>query len=213
MAVSGKSPLARIESAFGCAGFPDALFYEFPNALRFELAGDQSRVATSFFTATDRIRGVARDLFAQSDRLTAVVSFWEQGRDKPKPSRPLGPLKELGFTAPFGRCCRVLEEDFSADEPAAERLWRCWRTAEFSPDAQSLDALAWASIAWGPIAPQPSSIAVYIVDFERRIALHPYDDRGMDVIGMSPQSLKPIYDRHRAWLLSFDQDRMDAVFG
>jgi len=42
---------------------------------------------------------------------------------------------------------------------------------------------------------------------------HPYDDRGMDVIGCRKPALAALYARHRDLLLAYDLDIMDETFG
>ncbi|KQT50454.1 hypothetical protein ASG52_06445 [Methylobacterium sp. Leaf456] len=54
--------------------------------------------------------------------------------------------------------------------------------------------------------------SIFIVDFERRLTLFAYDDRGMDVVAMDRESLLPIYRQFGDWLLDYDRDRMDARF-
>ena len=50
------------------------------------------------------------------------------------------------------------------------------------------------------------------MDFARKVVVHPYDDRGMDVIGPDRDSLMPLYERLNGWLLDHDRNAMDAKF-
>ena len=62
------------------------------------------------------------------------------------------------------------------------------------------------------IAPETRWISIHIVDFARKIAVHPYDDRGIDVIGPDRETLAPLYEQLGDWLLAFDRETIDAKF-
>ncbi|WP_299869699.1 DUF3885 domain-containing protein [uncultured Roseobacter sp.] len=54
--------------------------------------------------------------------------------------------------------------------------------------------------------------SLYFVDFENRIVLHPYGDRGMDVIAMRREALSDLYRSRDSWLLEHDMARMKTLF-
>lgn len=64
-----------------------------------------------------------------------------------------------------------------------------------------------------PIHPKARSLdSIHIADFEKRLALTVYDDRGMDVIGPSATALSSLYRKFNPWLLDYDRVEMDAKF-
>lgn len=164
-------------------------------------------VGTRFLQAFDRARAIARALFANSGMLTAVAPHY--GYDWPARHRARwqDTLNELGFTMPFDGCDRTRADD----DP---ELFCDWYSADFGNDLVLIDALLWANIARElGVTPKARWLPrVFIVDFERRLILFAYDDRGMDVIAMAREPLQPIYDQFGDWLLDYDRARMDERF-
>lgn len=74
-----------------------------------------------------------------------------------------------------------------------------------------IEAVLWSALRIWPVARTPAD-CLYIVDFDRGLALWPYDDRGMDVIATSRGPLEDVYRQFGPWLLDYDRARMDAVF-
>lgn len=76
-----------------------------------------------------------------------------------------------------------------------------------------VDSLLWASVStYGEIRPKTRWLNIYIVDFQRRIAIHIYDDRGMDVVAMEADAVRPLYNVFSEWLFDFDRARMNESF-
>jgi hypothetical protein len=86
--------------------------------------------------------------------------------------------------------------------------------ADFDNDPALVDAILWANIASElGVTPKAHWLPrIFISDFERRLILFAYDDRGMDVIAMAREPLQPIYDQFGDWLLDHDRARMDTHF-
>jgi hypothetical protein len=53
---------------------------------------------------------------------------------------------------------------------------------------------------------------VYIFDLDNGILAHPYDDRGMDVIGPNKVILKNLYETQKKFLLDHDIKQMNDYF-
>jgi hypothetical protein len=93
-----------------------------------------------------------------------------------------------------------------------------WSDAERVFMAFRLGRDAMHRLLWGALAPslgiRPELVCdVYLADLERGVLAHPYDDRGMDVIGPNQALLRDLYTRFNAYLLDHDRPRMDADFG
>lgn len=75
------------------------------------------------------------------------------------------------------------------------------------------DILLWNNIAQDigvePRAPVLSKLA----DPEKGVVVNAYDDRGMDIIALSPKPIEHLCRRFDAWLLDYDRPRMAEVFG
>ena len=56
------------------------------------------------------------------------------------------------------------------------------------------------------------SSAVFFFDTRRHLLFHPYDDRGLDIVGKSPEDIRYLYEDCRNWLLDYDMERMRNIF-
>lgn len=204
----------RIEAAFGVAGFPRPLFYAFDNALRFELGDGADGVAGRFMQASVRARTIAATAFAGSESLSAITcSFWGPSQEA-RIIRARRTLKKLGFGAAFVDDEPTAVNDQDPLKTIGEDCYFRWSMAEFQNAPSAIDALLWVAIG-AEMAVRPAAAwvgLIYIVDFEKRIALHAYDDRGMDVVAMDAGAIRPLYDRFGSWLLDYDRVRMDRRF-
>jgi hypothetical protein len=98
------------------------------------------------------------------------------------------------------------------DEPEQREEGFIWRAFDVTSDIASQDALLWSSLAYEmPIEPK-SPVVSHLLDLERGILLHVYDDRGMDVSALTAAPLLPLYEKFGAWLLDYDRERMKAAF-
>ncbi|MEI0735525.1 DUF3885 domain-containing protein [Paenibacillus sp. JTLBN-2024] len=53
---------------------------------------------------------------------------------------------------------------------------------------------------------------VFFVNITQGSIFHIYDDRGCDVISMTPDVLREVYDKYYGWILKYDKEKMDRVF-
>ncbi len=207
--------IAKLQSVFGLSVFPDALFYRFEAALRFELGGEtfsvNGRPLQRFLQAVIRAISVAEAVFEKSSSITLLVSHY----DRPKPSA----AKFRGITATglarkdFSLVASTAQNDDEYRADFGEDLFL--HQFVYNGDARHVLAdVLWLAVAKEmPIRPEVRWLSVYLVDFDRGICLHPYDDRGMDLVVMDPATLAPIYRAFGDWLLPYDRARMDATFG
>jgi len=56
------------------------------------------------------------------------------------------------------------------------------------------------------------SSAVFFFDTTRHLLFHPYDDRGVDVVGKTTEDIRYLYEECRNWLLDYDIERMKRTF-
>jgi len=119
----------------------------------------------------------------------------------------------MGFKGKFSKPEKVLLADQDHIAEFDEDLCRYWCRADIAHDLSQLDILLWASVGKeGEITPKVRWLDLYVADVERGLLLYVYDDRGMDVIGPSKDSLEPYYREFGKWLLDYDLPRMDATF-
>ena len=52
----------------------------------------------------------------------------------------------------------------------------------------------------------------FFINMSKDLILNLYDDRGMDVIATSPETLRGLYSEFNEWILDYDRDQIDKVF-
>ena len=196
----------KIRQTFGIETFPLGIFYEFEFALRFELGGEQFGVnqpIRRFLKAHERASSIANTAFADPTDVVAFIESWGSSEG------PESDFSRLKLVLPEVRR-NNFEEHRRYEEN--EEYPEFWHVAPIS-DAWQTRELLWLDIA-AEMAIQPASDNhnTWLVDFEQKIILNAYDDRGLDIISTEKATLQPIYDKFGDWLLGYDREKMDAVF-
>jgi hypothetical protein len=182
---------------------------ESPFRLRFELGGEdlshEGQSVPRFIRAFDRARQVADAVFAES-LIGAVVgcSLPQNKKLFPPEGDGFRALGDVGFDA-------VTSAEWRAPRYKADGAC-CWRYFEIGADRLQRDILLWCSVG-AEMAVRPRvPLTIYLIDPARRIMMHVYDDRGMDVSAVLPNVLTPAYVAFDHWLLAYDRPRMAQVF-
>ena len=55
-----------------------------------------------------------------------------------------------------------------------------------------------------------SSKEVFLINLDRKIIFHMYDDRGLDIIAADIDSLRPVYTKYSHWILECNKKDIDA---
>ncbi|HET7231546.1 MAG TPA: DUF3885 domain-containing protein [Longimicrobium sp.] len=193
----------EIEGVFGPQALAWGLFYQNAPALRFELS-DGGGYVEMFTRAYDRAREILSVVFAGTSELVVVLSEAGGG----------GMLAHLsGFRAlrgcgvPLPSPYAAWTETTGAEWDHEERVFLSFRCGR-----EMLNRLLWGALATD-IGIRPRLISqLYLADLGRGILAHPYDDRGMDLIGPNHALLAELHARFNPWLLDFDRERMAGFF-
>lgn len=200
----------KIEQAFRGKAFVRPLFYEYGQALRFELSEGESAIE-QFLSALGRALTICEDIFAPNGSLVVCIRFWHDS-SRFAHREMLRELRAAGIRPPRARCLwdEPVPEDDRLDEDRDER----WANIAFSVPGSKLQNLLWCALShdFGSIRPNPGCL-IYLFDLTKEVAVWPYDDRGMDVAGNDPQFLAGLYRKHEKFLLDCDRAAMDANFG
>jgi Domain of unknown function (DUF3885) len=190
-------------------------FKNSPYRLRFELGGEEFGCADApvprFVRALTRSRAIRDAVFAETFKLWAIVASAahpSNGIDAPVPDG-FEALSNIGFKS---SAIAEWRARLDVDDPEQNEEDFIWRAFDVTSDIASRDTLLWCSIAYEmPIEPK-SPVETYLVDLERGILVHVYDDRGMDVSALTASVLLPFYKKFDNWLLDYDRERMEATF-
>ncbi len=194
----------KLATVFGSRWSASALFYSYDAALRFELAS-HSHPIERFLSAHTRASRLATWAIADAEDLHMAGVFFSES-DKPGFKSMLNLFRGLSACGlPFPTKQAIESRRLDGDDSLV---------CEFVAPIQKehVDRVLWAAIAVDvQIEPRVPAL-LSLVSVSRGVLLHPYDDRGMDVIGSSVDRLRPLYDEFRAWLLDYDLADMRKVF-
>jgi hypothetical protein len=198
-----------IEQIFGVRACSHALFYQRPGGLRFALSEGQSpldQVLLALRIAT----AICTDLFEGSPTLTVCLRQFAS----PNPLSFRTTLRELaqaGIRIP--REHDIWIEPTPPEDRFEDDTESWWLNVAFEISTAKLQNLLWCAIVsdFGSLHPNPQC-RVYLVNLAEKVMAHPYDDRGMDVLGPNHALLAMLYARHNHRLLDYDRATMDATF-
>jgi hypothetical protein len=199
-------PVSReaLHATFGAQAFALGLFYAHEPALRLELSGDGHGV-DRFEQAWDRAREIADHALGDARELVVVLTTFNG--DSPRENRALfRSLRRCGVRMGRRRAWWLESyQDAWMDQPDP-RFY-----AAFACGREALHRLLWGALA-RELGVRPRLAGdLFIADPARGVVLHPYDDRGLDVLGSSGALLE-LYHRFNDRLLDADRPRMDAFF-
>ncbi|WPD75488.1 DUF3885 domain-containing protein [Dickeya fangzhongdai] len=184
--------------------FTRPLFYQNPGALRFSLS-ESGHALQQFITAHRKASEIAEYIFSPGSLSYLCLRFY--GNRRLIVSRPLlRQLKQMELL-PVTQT-EYWQEPFdptSDDEPDMG----VWHHIAFRLQPEMLSSALWCALAtdFPCIQPNPHAL-VYLINAEQRVALFPYDDRGMDVIGDNHSRLSELYHRFNHYLLEHDRSLM-----
>jgi hypothetical protein len=184
-----------------------ALFYKFPGGLRFELSEGSSPLDQAL-SALRKASIVCDDVFAGEEQILVHLEAWAPAsrfglramlRELKIAGIPIPNVREVWFD---------VEEQDEGDEEDLRLL-----CGAFEVPTTKLQNLIWCAITTdlGSLRPKPRC-RVYLLNLSKSLVVHPYDDRGMDVIGGNKLALLELYNRHRELLLNYDIDAMRQTF-
>ena len=208
------SVFEQINRKLGVPELPGAMFYDCRYALRFELGGElhPKRSIRRFMQAHGRALAISEALFRNSAEVFVFLSSYGPSKPRLKRLRPFQytGLKRSAFTYVAKTAQR--DDDYTSEPKTA--LFRHWDVAKVE-SSNTIPEILWLGIA-SDIGVKPcfrSTGSAYLVDATNGLALHVYDDRGMDVAAVTARPLKELFDTYNDWLLPYDLARMTDMFG
>lgn len=202
-------------AAYGVSELPTPIFYHLPHALRFELGGDASWGVPRFLRGYQRAKAVADSLFAATPELGVLIATTDEAKLGREHGAKLKALQACGFdTKALKSIGSIAQNDAGYIAEYGQDLFEHWLASEAPlPSRSVLEPLLWSAVACEmPIKPSARGLNLYLADPVRKVVLHVYDDRGMDIAAVDREALRPIYERFSDWLLDYDRERMDAAF-
>ncbi|HYX33657.1 MAG TPA: DUF3885 domain-containing protein [Oligoflexus sp.] len=191
----------QVESIFGLNVFDHPLFYRYQGGLRLELSQGGTHL-NQFLTAVARAKVVCDYVFQNESDIT--ICLQSHATNLADLLRSMRQLREAGIVMPSDR------EHWLSPEPDDEELIR--RMLVFSLPKDFISNVLWCACSSDfAIRPRPG-FSCYLLNLDLGIAILPYDDRGMDIVGPNHTYLKSLYNKFQDFLLDYDRDVMDQTF-
>lgn len=113
-----------------------------------------------------------------------------------------------GLPLPQERRLETLPPDDSQDEPV-EEVWCYWDLQTHKAKIEKLfEEIIKADI--GGLRDLTSSI--FLLDTNLNVLFYLYDDRGLDIVVESRDTITPLYKEFGDWILEYDRERIDRTF-
>jgi hypothetical protein len=190
--------------------------------LRFELGGEVywqvTHVVPRFIQALERSRVLADNVFGD-ERTIAIVGSWKLSkkeisqRTRQRGATGYALIEKMGFAD-----ARMLSEWrekpawFDQEDPS-DGVPFDWKAYDITGLKEMRDTLLWASNAF-EIGIEPSApVVTYLFSPVSNIVMHVYDDRGVDIMALSPEPLMSLYRDFNQWILDYDRPRILEAFG
>ena len=190
-----------IESTFGTKALEHALFYEHEGSLRFELSEGGSFVEM-FIQAFNKATEVINSVFSETVDISVCLAFYGN-------KTLLGNLSV--FKSLVDCQIEVPKEDcqiWQKQYPEGEL-----RTfIAFSTTKKELSKFIWSALACDMGVKPRVNCNIYLYSNELGILVHPYDDRGMDILGPNKKLLEKLYSTFHHYLLEYDIEEMDKTY-
>jgi hypothetical protein len=200
-ALESTSMIEQAFNAFGKNSFQNAIFYSNEHSLRFELSEGESYV-NMFTSALNKSTQVIEAIFEKSAEISICLAF--PGDSYLSNLSVFKELKKLQIEIP--------KENFKLREWVEDDEWNR-NYLFFSIKSSQLHKVLFGKLAT-ELGVSPSFwFDLYIFDINLGVLVHPYDDRGMDVVGTNKPLLKRLYNRFNSMLLNYDMVKMRESFG
>ncbi|MBL8263558.1 MAG: DUF3885 domain-containing protein [Xanthomonadaceae bacterium] len=192
-----------IETTFFGRAFCRPLFYAYPDGLRFELSEGETAIGL-FLSAHRKASEICADIFDRQEKLTVCLHGYHFDETRFSYRQKLRSLSAAGIDIPALREIWQTE----VDEEGVSSVFLA-----FEAPVDRLPNLLWCALAsdFGSIKPNPGC-SWYLFNLEKGLLVHPYDDRGMDVVGPNRDLLAMLYRKHGTYLLDYDRPAMRRSF-
>jgi len=191
------------------------LFYCWDLGLRFDLQVGETGTDEYFQEVTRRASSIFQTAFDNSDKVYLVFMDYKYKRRKIRFSnftfKQIDNLQKTEIC--YSKELRLYEPDdkfdirniviikLTADRINHKEILSAVGHSDFPPRQPRLDKNGVFTAK-----------EIYFVNIDKKLILHMYDDRGLDLISADKETLKPIYKKHNDLLLGYDRERIDKQF-
>lgn len=202
-----------------------SLYYQWPIGLHFELGGEFSLFMEdsddlnieTFSYIYSQAESIFKDLFADEDELLLVTNISKEkthhGNHRMKVYHRNLKNKQLKYQIRQATLPYVFEEEDCIDEYYTSRYVLKCQTKDFH-----IKRLIKAACNEDfPLKPKFGGDYVlypdvFFVNMTKNIIFFIYDDRGCEVIASDLETIRPLYDKYRDWIPSYNRAEIEKRF-
>lgn len=181
------------------------LFYNWPLGLRFDLQTEPTFTPEYFAEVTRRARVLFESAFYKEDTVIAIYTDIKKGKSK---------LRKHGFwfkcfdqSTLIDSAFKTIINPYNTDYRRPYFNMALLKVKAGNIDYKNMFAkLAYKDFPWF------SNYEVYLLNVDKQIIFHMYDDRGLDIVGTDKLTLKQIYSRHNDIILDYDRPKINLIF-
>lgn len=193
---------------FGRNAFAHGLFYLHEQSLRFELSIGGTFVEM-FYQALSKSIEILDNAFDKQDNLYACISFYG-GAGLLKNLSTFRQLDSLDIKLNRSSC-EIWQEQYSEEDEVSDNDY--FRTFIIFPIGRKIMlSLLWSAVATDFNIEPRVSAHIYFFSPKLRLLAHPYDDRGMDIIGPNYDLKQSLFNDFNHYLLDYDRETMNEYF-
>ncbi len=157
-----------------------------------------------FNTAYKKANEICDFIFNSSSKITVVVEYFGES----SPIDCLGIARELKELEVWPKAQK--QHWFTPDDDSEEISGQ--HCIGYEVTANCIQNILWSNIA-SDLGVKPSAnCRIHIFDFQQKLHVFPYDDRGMDIVGPNHELLEKLYFKFKKYLLQYDIDTMKNDF-
>lgn len=182
------------------------IFYESPIALRFEIGDISLSTASSVYFRAAYLR--AAYIYHQTAPFDTLLWILYHSADTETDVQTL--CQQFCEIAHLPMPAEIYtQETIDMDNEPFTRIFLFWDMETTPPN---IDKLLQAIIHTDFHGFRELSSAVFFLNTTDHILYHLYDDRGLDVVAETKESILPLYQQFQNWLLDYDRKRMQSIF-
>ncbi|MGE8723284.1 DUF3885 domain-containing protein [Leptospira terpstrae] len=183
------------------------LFYNFEFGLRFNLQSNRVFESNKYFNeCIKRSLLIFEEIFEPNNNILIVFNVFQKKRNKIRKSNFI--LKQIGdFDLK-----NVKFKKYSIDIDSEKKIFN-----QVVIQSQT-NQINYPNLIEGLInkdfptrAPRITE-ELFFINLEKKIIFKIYDDRGLDVVSQSLESLEPIFKKFNEFILEYDRDKIENLF-
>ena len=201
-------------SAIGLANLRQSVFYSAPFAIRFEIGCEES-----VYTTNPRGGHMANPKYvaAALKRALAIYSALPEPPDilridtypgETTDAQTASALRRAGLHFPHERTKELFTDEYGGTEliEVCHSYWNL-NAVDLAPEKLLRE------IILGDIGGRSVFVSsVYLLCSGTRVLYHLYDDRGLDIAAADKETIRPLYQKFKGWILDYDRQAIDKTF-